>query len=324
LNYFDAILILIILIPAVFCYKKGLIQSLLILVGWGGALILAVIFYPDMAQWLKLNFFIQQQWLNPLAFLLLLLAGLLFFYVTGAWLNKRIPAQVHGKAGIKIAGVLPGIVLGWCGALLITKVAQMSTVSDVQEQAEESFFASQTDNQMAWAAANFTAIFETPVNEKIAAALEAEADVPHDATIAVAGSEAFKNSNYVPRPDLERQMLQLVNAERTKLGIKPLQADGKAREVGALHAADMFVRGYFSHNSPEGTDPFMRMKQSGVRYKTAGENLAYATTLPLAHRGLMNSPGHRKNILNPRFGRVGVAILDGGKKGLMFVQVFRD
>jgi uncharacterized protein YkwD len=66
------------------------------------------------------------------------------------------------------------------------------------------------------------------------------------------------------------------------------------------------------------------MREAHVRYLTAGENLALAPTLQVAHSGLMNSPGHRANILHPQFGRLGIGILDGGIRGLMVSQEFRD
>jgi uncharacterized protein YkwD len=66
------------------------------------------------------------------------------------------------------------------------------------------------------------------------------------------------------------------------------------------------------------------MHEANVRFLTAGENLALAPTLEIAHRGLMNSPGHRANILNPDFGRVGIGIMDGGMRGLMVSQEFRN
>ncbi len=86
----------------------------------------------------------------------------------------------------------------------------------------------------------------------------------------------------------------------------------------------MFSRGYFAHNTPEGKNPFDRMRAAGVKFSAAGENLALAQTLEIAHTNLMNSPGHRANILQPSFGRLGVGILDGGFFGLMVSQEFRD
>ncbi len=86
----------------------------------------------------------------------------------------------------------------------------------------------------------------------------------------------------------------------------------------------MFRRGYFSHVTPEGKSPFDRMKRARVKFMSAGENLALGQTLSICHRGLMNSPGHRANILHRSFKRVGIAIMDGGIYGLMITQDFRN
>ena len=119
-------------------------------------------------------------------------------------------------------------------------------------------------------------------------------------------------------------MLDLVNQERAAAGLKPLAADPELTEVARRHSADMFARGYFAHDTPEGRTPFDRMRAANVRFITAGENLALAPTVQVAHNGLMNSPGHRANILRPEFGRLGIGIMDGGMRGLMVSQEFRD
>jgi uncharacterized protein YkwD len=134
----------------------------------------------------------------------------------------------------------------------------------------------------------------------------------------------FTISVYKARPDLEAQMLILVNKERLKNGLKAVKADPAIAAVARKHSADMFKRGYFSHYTPEGKNPFDRMKAGDISFFTAGENLALAQTLSIAHTGLMNSPGHRANILNPSFGRLGIGILDGGIYGLMITQNFRN
>jgi uncharacterized protein YkwD len=119
-------------------------------------------------------------------------------------------------------------------------------------------------------------------------------------------------------------MLDMVNKERTKQGLQPLKPDPELTNVGRTHSKDMFARGYFAHVNPEGKDPFDRMKEAHVNFYAAGENLALAQTLEIAHTNLMNSPGHRENILNPSFGRLGIGILDGGFYGLMISQEFRN
>jgi len=134
----------------------------------------------------------------------------------------------------------------------------------------------------------------------------------------------FAVSNGQVRPDLEDKMLTLVNNERTSRGIAPLVMNDKARAVARAHSQDMLARGYFSHVTPEGVDPFERMRDGGVIFLSAGENLALAPTLSLAHNGLMNSPEHRANILDSSYRTVGIGIIDAGKYGLMITQDFTN
>jgi len=119
-------------------------------------------------------------------------------------------------------------------------------------------------------------------------------------------------------------MLQMINAERQKRGLKTLVADPEMLQVARAHSQDMFAKGYFAHDDLDGKDPFDRMRAANIHFGTAGENLALAQTVEIAHVNLMNSPGHRANILNPSFGRVGIGILDGGFYGLMISQEFRN
>ena len=129
-----------------------------------------------------------------------------------------------------------------------------------------------------------------------------------------------------PRVDegAEARMLELVNDERTRAGLGTLTIDPTIRDVARGYSAEMFQRGFFAHVDLEGETPFDRMRAGGVRFGAAGENLALAPTVDVAHQGLMNSPGHRANILNGRFRRVGIGASDGGMHGRMFVQNFAD
>lgn len=122
----------------------------------------------------------------------------------------------------------------------------------------------------------------------------------------------------------EDKMLELVNKERRERGLKELKVDFKAVEVARKHSLDMIVRAYFSHYDPDGRSPADRMDTGGVDYRIAGENLACAPNVNAAHQGLMNSPGHRENILRPEFGRVGIGVYDGGECGRMYTQEFAD
>jgi uncharacterized protein YkwD len=122
----------------------------------------------------------------------------------------------------------------------------------------------------------------------------------------------------------EIKMLEYVNQERLSRGLRALEVSESARDVARSHSKDMFVQGYFSHKSLDGRSPFDRMKAGGVAFHSAGENIALAPTLTMAHNGLMNSPGHRANILSPNYHKVGIGILVSPTRGMMVTQDFTD
>lgn len=112
-----------------------------------------------------------------------------------------------------------------------------------------------------------------------------------------------------PVAALEREMLALVNAERRKAGLAAVRWDARLADVGRAHCQDMIARTYFAHEAPGGGTVADRLRRAKVSFASAGENLAFAPTLAIAHQGLMDSPGHRANILRPAFGRLGVGIV---------------
>ncbi|WP_017726917.1 CAP domain-containing protein [Halalkalibacterium ligniniphilum] len=121
----------------------------------------------------------------------------------------------------------------------------------------------------------------------------------------------------------EQKMVDLVNQERQKQGLAPLKVDLELTKVARIKAKDMIDKNYFDHNSPTYGSPFDMMNQFGIKYNTAGENLAGNQTVEAAHQGLMNSQGHRANILNSSFKEVGIGVVEGGPYGKMFVQLFK-
>jgi uncharacterized protein YkwD len=122
----------------------------------------------------------------------------------------------------------------------------------------------------------------------------------------------------------EQAMLDLINNERTSKGLMKLTMNGKARLVARAYAKNMLAGGYFSHIDAQGGTAYMRMRAGGVMFDAAGENLALAPTIQLAHEGLMNSTGHRETILSPYYRTVGVGVVDAGVYGEMVVEDFTD
>ena len=121
----------------------------------------------------------------------------------------------------------------------------------------------------------------------------------------------------------EQQMLDLINSERAKKGVKPLIADALLVKAARLKSQDMIDNDYFAHESEKYGTPSELVTAQGVTYHYVGENLAVSGTVQQAHRGLMGSPGHRQNILNPKFRLIGIGIIKG-KRGVTVSQEFID
>jgi uncharacterized YkwD family protein len=110
----------------------------------------------------------------------------------------------------------------------------------------------------------------------------------------------------------EQKVVDLVNQEREKQGLKPLTLNKELSDVARTKSKDMMDKGYFDHNSPTYGSPFDMMKQFGIEYTTAGENIAKGQQSPEdVMNAWMNSDGHRKNILNPDFTEIGVGYVKG-------------
>lgn len=134
----------------------------------------------------------------------------------------------------------------------------------------------------------------------------------------------FSVSDLSSNNALEAEMIELVNKERTNRGINTLVFDSNLTQVARSHSSDMFKRGYFSHYSPEGEDVSDRAQKMNADFFVIGENLAFAPTLSVAHKGLMDSEGHRANILSVDFARIGIGIMENPDYGLMVTQVFSN
>jgi len=120
----------------------------------------------------------------------------------------------------------------------------------------------------------------------------------------------------------ESAALVLVNAHRAKLGLSQLRCDPVVLKVARAHSQDMCDRSYFSHTSPEGKQPWDRLRAGGVRFQGAGENIAsgYAGAAEV-HAGWLASPGHRANIERAGITRAAVGVVDCGGN-LIWTQLF--
>ncbi|MFJ6852846.1 sigma-70 family RNA polymerase sigma factor [Streptomyces sp. NPDC091271] len=108
-------------------------------------------------------------------------------------------------------------------------------------------------------------------------------------------------------PSVADEVIALVNNERAKEGCAPVSGNSLLAKAASRHSADMVARDYFSHTSPDGTDPGARITAAGYRWSTYGENIAKGQpTAAAVMDSWMNSSGHRANILNCAFKEIGI------------------
>src|SRR5205814_8840100 len=318
-NVIDILLLVLVLLSVLGGYRRGFILGVLDLAGWILSLLAGLRFYQPVARWIALYIpSLPQIWSRPIGFILIAVVMGGVVQLVGRALLKRLPKATHERQVNRLFGVIPGLANGLISAAIASALLLAIPLNEgLRERARAS------------ASVNRLAVY----TERLEAALhpvfgEAIAETLNRLTVRPESNERVNLPYTVaaprPRPELEARMLDLVNQERVAVGMRPLDSDPQLTQVARQHSMDMFARGYFAHVTPEGRDPFERMRESNVRFITAGENLALAPTLQIAHTGLMRSPGHRANILQRDFGRVGIGIMDGGIHGLMVTQDFRN
>lgn len=117
-------------------------------------------------------------------------------------------------------------------------------------------------------------------------------------------------------------LLDLINTERAKAGLDPLQANEELATAATAHARDMAENDYFSHTSADGRTPAERAAEHGYT-DYGGENIAWGYSTPEeVAQGWMDSEGHRRNILNPDQTVIGIGVQERPHGGPLWVTKF--
>ena len=318
MNYVDFILLIVIALAVWGGWLKGFIFGSINLIVWIGSLLTGFFFYRCSGNFLKTAFHSLGVWTLPLAFIFIIILSRILLGSLFNFILKRTSEKSHRNIFNHVLGLIPGAINGVIYATIIAALLiSLPLAGKLSGSTGKSVIADKLVSNVGWLDDKLSPIFSDAVHQSLTkTAIEPESD----ATVQL----NFTVQHAKPKPVLEMKMLDLVNEERTKRGLKTLEWDAALLPVARAHSQDMFARGYFSHYTLEGKDPFERMKAAGIKYYSAGENLALGPTLKICHNGLMNSPGHRANILNPSYGRIAIGIADGGAYGLMISQEFRN
>ncbi|MBC5991423.1 CvpA family protein [Pontibacter cellulosilyticus] len=318
LNYVDVLLLLMIVGGAIAGAKRGFILGMFDLLRWVGCLVAGLRFYPAMASLLGTFISLEDTFLLPISFfIVVLLTGILLSFLESLLLDKLHP-DTHVRTLNRVMGLLPGALNGTITVAIVAVLLLAFPLPDgLEMRVQQSSVANRFAAYAYRAEVELKPVFEGAVQRSLNnLTISPESGATVELPYTIERAE--------PQPKLEARMLELINQERKTHGLRPLQPDTALRTVARQHSADMFRRGYFSHYSPEGDDAAERIREAGIRFWVSGENLALAPSLSIAHQGLMNSPGHRANILQERYGRVGIGVLKGGPGKLMITQNFRN
>jgi uncharacterized protein YkwD/uncharacterized membrane protein required for colicin V production len=326
-NWVDVGIVAVVGLFAVLAISRGFVQVMANLVGFVLTLLVAFLWHPAVAEWLTAQGGLAPLWARPLAFLGVWLGAQLVYSLFVRLALGNLMRRASRSSLNRSLAVIPGALHGVIISALVLTVLALAPVGNPSGTGtsvpRDLILSSQLGGRLVRTTLGverqLAGIFE-PALEATLGFLTVQPEPTSGETIEL----KFDVSDPAPDTEDEQRMLDLVNTERTTRNLPPLAMDATLRSLARSYALDLFARGYFSHTSKEGLSPFDRMRNAGVIYGLAGENLALAPTLDLAHDGLMQSPGHRANILNPGFHKAGIGVLDGGVYGKMFVQEFTD
>lgn len=317
-NWIDLVIVLVLIYFFIEGLRHGFWFILADFVSFLLSLVVALRAYSFLGQVLGANFALTDGIANALGFLIAaIFAEILISFLLGKGLS-RLPAKVLENKFLRFLGPIPA--LGE-GLVLISFVLVLFLSFPVRPAIKKDI----SDSRLGSAIVQKTSGVEASLNEVFGGVIENS--LTH-LTVRQGSTESVplnvEQGELVVDERAEGEMLSLVNEERSKVGLTALVWDPEAAAVARSHARDMWEREYFSHISPDGTDVGDRLDEAEINYQIAGENLALAPTTRIAHTGLMESTGHRENILGTDFGKVGIGVINNGVYGKMYVQIFTD
>lgn len=321
MNYLiDLIIILIFILYLIDGYRQGFIKNMLDLIGFVLALFVAFITNYPTSNFLGTTLHLPLSLSKIIAFLAVWLVVNIIYSIIIYFAYRAIPQEIKEAKANKFLGFLPA-----CFKAIIIILLMLGLLVSLPIKESQIFKNKVSQTYLARILLDSGSIFQKPYQTVFGKGIE---DLINFFTLPPQSDKVvslnYHTQNLQTDEASENEMLALVNKERKTRGLSELKMNDHLRDVARAHSKDMFERGYFSHYTPEGLSPFDRIKNAGINYLFAGENLALAPDVNKAEQGLMESEGHRENILNPNFSKIGIGVIDGGIYGKMFSQEFTD
>jgi len=310
--------ILIILIVAAYGwagFRRGFLNQIFDLAGIVISFIIALRFFNVVASVLG-NWGLSQNLAKPIGFFILWVLLQIIFNLITLLIFRFVPKEIEINKINRFSGIIPGLVKG---IVIATIVVAFFFILPVSTSFKDDLVRSPISGFLIKSSARFETQMGKIFGDMNSLIFTTTAPQDEETT-----QLNFKTDKFTIDEQSENAMVVLVNNERAKAGLQPLKIDDSTRAVARSHSIDMAKNGYFSHIDQSGKTPADRMTDGGVTFWLAGENIALAPSYELAEIGFMNSPKHRDNILDPKFGRVGIGIIDLGPYGKMVTQNFAD
>jgi uncharacterized protein YkwD len=314
----DAAVIVLIAVAVWFGYRAGFIATMYSLASWILAVAAALAFAGPGTNVVQVLSNLPQPLAATIGFVVTILVVEAVFSAAGHFAIRPIVALVRqGPLSVadRILGTLPAAIRS---ALIVAVTILAIEATPVSSEVTAAVETSRTGRIVNAEVAAFQPQIETFTGQLGGSPLLVTR-IGEDQTERLDLPDGIE---VIPDPIAERQLFELVNEERTQRGFGALSWDDRLVPVARAHSEEMFKLKYFSHDSPVAGSPFDRLRAAGITYSRAGENLAYAQSVSVSHRALMNSPGHRENILRPEFTRIAIGVMNAGIYGRMATQLF--
>jgi uncharacterized protein YkwD/uncharacterized membrane protein required for colicin V production len=318
MNYIDLIILALLVIAALRGMQIGFWPLTIRLVSFLTAIAVAFVTYPRVSDLLSTYTDLFPSFTKAVGFLIVFIIVQFLVRAILVLLAERLPYAAHTSPVNKLFAIFPALVdASILIGLLLLVVVSAPAFPRVQSDIHESTIGSVFIEQLTTFEQRARSVFGEAIAETL---MFLTMPVDNGETMAL----PFRPGETEVNESAEAQMLALLNQERARAGAPPVERDEALTIVAREHSQDMWERGYFAHVNPDGESPVDRLRRHGIGYLRAGENLALAPTVEIAHRGLLNSPGHRKTMLDPAYGKVGIGVVDGGRYGKMFTQNFTN
>ncbi len=320
LNWIDAVIVLVFGYQIYIGWKSGSVSLLANLASFFCSLWLAIRYHSVVGNFLGEKFGLSASWEAVAGYAVIAIFSQLvleeiFLYGIQKLPQKFQTSKANRWLGAALSGLNAVILISFFILLILALPLRGSLKQDVLN--------SKISQVLVTASQLYGGSMQSSVGD-IAKKASRFFTIEPDSTQSIALDVPAKGVTYSVDRETEKHMVDLLNAERASRNIPAFVVDSAITEVSRGKSRDMFERRYFSHYDPDGKNAADRMDASRVPYEIVGENLAFAPDLSSAHDGLMNSEGHKKNILDPRFTRIGIGVIQGEGHGKVFTQIFAD